>query len=110
MLRIYDIMKHATTDYIDASTAKTCSGLMKTVLNNVVLPALFIVVNNIVHHCYTRFSTTCSVLLTTLNNVDSKKLFNAAFIRPEQVVRFWLCIYYKVNSAKQLGINVLRHC
>ena len=27
-------------------------------------------------------STTCSVLLTTLNNVGSKTLFNAVFVRP----------------------------
>ena len=31
----------------------TCLGLMKTALNNVVLPTLFNVVNNIVQHCYT---------------------------------------------------------
>ena len=31
----------------------TCSGLMKTALNNVVLPTLFKVVNNIVQHSYT---------------------------------------------------------
>ena len=31
----------------------TCSGLMKTALNNVLLPTLFKVVNNIVQHCYT---------------------------------------------------------
>ena len=29
----------------------TCSGLMKTALNNVVLPTLFNVVNNIDQHC-----------------------------------------------------------
>ncbi len=31
----------------------TCSRLLKTGCNNVVLPILFIVVNNIVQHCYT---------------------------------------------------------
>ena len=31
----------------------TCSKLLKTGCNNVVLPTLFIVVNNIVQHCYT---------------------------------------------------------
>ncbi len=31
----------------------TCSRLLKTGCNNVVLPTLFIVVNNIVQHCYT---------------------------------------------------------
>ena len=29
----------------------SCSGLMKTGLNNVVLPTLFNVVNNIIQHC-----------------------------------------------------------
>ena len=29
----------------------TCSGLMKTALNNAVLPTLFNVVNNIAQHC-----------------------------------------------------------
>ena len=60
---------------------------MKTALNNVLLPTLFKVDNNIVQHCYTCLqassgSTTCSVLLSTLNNVGSKTLFNAVFIRP----------------------------
>ena len=58
---------------------------MKTALNNVVLPTLFKVVNNTVQRCYT-----CSVLLTTVNNVGIKTLFNAVFIRPEKVVHFWL--------------------
>ena len=71
-------------------------GSMKTALNNILLPTLFKVVNNIVQHCYSSLqassgSTTCSVLLTTLNNVGSKTLFNAIFIRPEQVIHFWLC-------------------
>ena len=54
-------------------------------------------------------STTCSVLLTTLNNVGSTTLFNAVFIRPEQVVRFLLCItqlllqYY--GSTRTLAMN-----
>ena len=54
-------------------------------------------------------SATCSVLLTTLNNVGSTTLFNAVFIRPEQVVRFLLCItqlllqYY--GSTRTLAMN-----
>ena len=83
---------------IHSKKRTTCSGLMKTALNNVLLPTLFKVVNNIVQHCYTWLqansgSSTCSVLLTTLNNVGSKTLFNAVFIRPEQVVRFLLCMF-----------------
>ena len=34
------------------------------------------------------------ILLITLNNVGSTALFNAVFINPEQVVRFWLCSDY----------------
>jgi hypothetical protein len=41
--------------------------LMKTGLNNVLLPTLFTVVNNIEQYCYTRFS---------VNNVGSKTLFS----------------------------------
>ena len=36
-------------------------------------------------------TTTCLILLTILNNVGSKILFNVVFIRPELVVHFWLC-------------------
>ena len=45
----------------------TCSGLMKTVLNNVVLPTLFNVVNNIVQHCWAWISLRSGV--TMLNNI-----------------------------------------
>ena len=38
---------------IHSQKRTTCSGLMKTALNNVLLPTLFKVVNNIVQHCYT---------------------------------------------------------
>ena len=72
------------------------SGLMKTGMNNVVLPTLFKVVNIIVQHCYTELqanpgSLICPILLKTLNNVSSKTLFNPVFIGPEQVVRFLQC-------------------
>ena len=45
----------------------TCSGLMKTALNNVVLPTLFNVVNNIVQHCWAWISPQSGV--TMLNNI-----------------------------------------
>ena len=38
---------------IHSKKRTTCSDLMKTALNNVLLPTLFKVVNNIVQHCYT---------------------------------------------------------
>ena len=94
-------------NYTHSKKWTTCSGQMKTALNNVLLPTLFKIVNNIVQHCYTRLqassgSTTCSVLLTTLSNVGSKTLFNAAFIRPEQVVHFWLCSPHDLSSQRRI--------
>jgi hypothetical protein len=52
--------------------------LMKTGLNNALLPTMFIAVNNIEQYCYTRFRLNkyCSILLTSVNNVGSKTLFN----------------------------------
>ena len=48
MTNVYNL-----SDYIHSKKRTTCSGLMKTALNNVLLPTLFKVVNNIVQHCYT---------------------------------------------------------
>ena len=45
----------------------TCSGLMETALNNVVLPTVFNVVNNIVQHCCAWISPQSGV--TILNNI-----------------------------------------
>ena len=75
-----------------AYTAKN-NELLKTGLNNVVLPILFNVVNDIVQHSYTNCtldsgSTTCLVLLTTLNNVGSTTLFNPVFNNLQQLVIF----------------------
>jgi hypothetical protein len=54
--------------------------LMKTGLNNVLLPTLFIAVNNIQAQQY------CSILLTSVNNVGSKTLFSTV----EQQARHFL--------------------
>ena len=43
-------LKIDQTDPTHSKKRTTCSGLMKTALNNVVLPTLFNVVNNIVQH------------------------------------------------------------
>ena len=99
--------------FIHSKKRTTCSGLMKTALNNLLLPTLFKVVNNIVQHCYTRLqansgSSTCSVLLTTLNNVGSTTLFKPVFIRREQVVRFLLCRWMSsVDSTFSFGNSLL---
>ena len=46
--------------------------------------------------------------LSTLNNVGSKTLFNAVFIRPEQVVNFWLCIRF--CRSKSAIVNLIIAC
>jgi hypothetical protein len=53
---------------------------MKTGLNNALLPTLFTVVNNIEQCWYTRFR----LLLTSVNNVVSKTLFNPVKQRPRR--------------------------
>ena len=59
--------------------------LMKTGLNNVLLPTLFTVVNNIEQM---NIVTPNSILLTTVNNVGSKTLFNLVKQRAQ---RFYVC-------------------
>ena len=88
---------------------------MKTALNNVLLPTLFQVVNNTEQvdepelacnqkqQCWT-------ILLTTWNNVSSKTLFNAVFIRPEQVVRFLLCTQQKSHNLFWPDENSIEQC
>ena len=56
---------------------------MKTVLNNVFLPTLFIVVNNIVPHVTLDSGST--ILSTNMNIVGSKTLFSPVFNNPVQV-------------------------
>ena len=81
-----------------------CSGLMKTALNNVLLPTLFNVVNNIVQYCLQSGVTMLNNIVDNLEqNVGSKTLFNAVFIRPEQVVRFLLCCLDNI-------VNIFLHC
>ena len=46
-------------------------------------------------------------MLTTLNNVGSKTLFNAVFIRPEQVVRFLLRAAFRCITQTQRSISIL---
>ena len=56
--------------------------LMKKGLNNVLLPTLFTVVNNIVHPLLHTIEAQqyCSILLKTVNNMDSKTLFSPVSI------------------------------
>ena len=51
MKYFYVLSAESGTWRVHSKKRTTCSGLMKTGLNNVVLPTLFNVVNNIVQHC-----------------------------------------------------------
>ena len=53
--------------WIHSQNRTTCSGLLKTTLNNVLLPTLFNVVNNIVQHCWAWISLRSGVIM--LNNI-----------------------------------------
>ena len=62
-------------------------------LNNVLLPTLFNVVNNIVQQVtpgcrLIQAQQRGTILLLTLDNVGSKTLLKPVFIKPEQVVCF----------------------
>ena len=46
-----DARESRTTKLLTRQKIITCSRLLKTGCNNVVLPTLFVVVNNIVQHC-----------------------------------------------------------
>ena len=52
---------------IHSQNRRTCSGLLKAGLNNVLLPKLFNVVNNIVQHCWAWISLRSGVIM--LNNI-----------------------------------------
>jgi hypothetical protein len=73
---------------------------MKTGLNNALLPTLFTVVNNIEQCCYTRFR----LLLTSVNNVVSKTLFNPV---KQRARRFLPCTRLKMLS---LLFNRIEQC
>ena len=68
-----------------------CS-MLSTILFSVVTPDRRLIQ---VQQCWTR-------LLTTLNNIGSKTLFNAVFNRPEQVVRFCLCNIFTQAKTRKL--------
>ena len=42
--------------------------------------------------------------------MGSTNLFNAVFIRPEQVVRFLLCTQQKMNNLFRVDENSIEHC
>ena len=57
---------------------------MKTALKNILLQTLFKIVNNTVQHCWAWISLQSGVtmlinIVTILNNVGNKTLFNATF-------------------------------
>jgi hypothetical protein len=83
--------------------------LMKTGLNKVLLPTLFIAVNNIEQCCYTRFRLNnivqyCWILLTSVNNVGSKTLFNPVEQRAQ---RFLPCMSWHWHFGNMLVEEVI---
>ncbi len=66
--------------------------------NNVVLPTLFIVVNNIVQHRYTRLQADSGSTMLN-NNVGSTTLLHPVFNNLEQVIIF-TCVYETKGYSK----------
>ena len=97
---------------IDSKKRTTCSGLMKPglmkpglmkpALNNVVLPTLFTVVNNIVQHCWAWISALSGV--TMLNNIvdnieqcGQHNIVQGCFHQPWTGWRFYACIWIPLH-------------
>ncbi len=85
-----------TVAYSTRQKIITCSRLLKTGCNNVVLPILFIVVNNIVQHCWAWISPQSGVSMLnnivdiTMNNMGSTTFLHPVFNNLEQVIIFCL--------------------
>ena len=72
---------YSERSWIHSKNCTTCSGLLKTALNNVLLPTLLNVVNNVVQNCY-----------------------NAVFNSPEQLLWFCLCNWGERLSFRFLSV------
>lgn len=74
---------------------------MKTLLDNVLLPPSFNVVNKTVYHCYTclRAYPSSKILL----NIAAKLCSNAVFTNPEQVIRLLTASYFVSDFVFLLG-------
>jgi hypothetical protein len=71
------LMHMMILDTYTRKNAQVDAMLMKTVLNNVLLPTLFIAVNNIEQLLHPiQAQQHCSILLTSVINVGSKTLFS----------------------------------
>jgi hypothetical protein len=80
---------------------------MKTGLNNVLRPPLFTVVNNIEQYCYIRpiqAQQYCSIVLTSVNNVGRKTLFNPV---KQRAHIFYACIVRDSCYVERVFYNVL---
>ena len=77
-----------------------CS-MLSTILFSIIIPDRRLIQ---AQQCWT-------ILLTTLNNVGSKTLFNAVFNSPGQVVRFWLCIQWGIKAINSgvFALAIFRH-
>ena len=91
---------------IHSKKRTTCSGLMKAAVNNVVLPTLFNVVNNIVQHCWAWISPQSGV--TMLNNiVDSieqrgqHNIVQGCFHQPWTGCAFYACTSFRCELTRK---------
>ena len=66
----FRMLAHSLPTELHAQKRTTCSELMKTTLNNVVLPTLFNGANNIVQHCYMRANSGSSMLNNIVDNIE----------------------------------------
>ena len=90
----------------------TCSGLMKTAMNNVLLPTLFNVVNNIVQHCWAWISLQSGV--TMLNNIvdnieqcGQQNIVHCCF---HQARTIFCCVYMFVASSRFHVFSLKTQC
>ena len=86
---------------------------MKTALNNVVLPTLFNVVNNIVQHCYTwlRANPGSTMLNNIVDNIEQcgqHNIVQGCFHQPWTSCAFF-AVYYDQNI-KKIAIVVTWQC
>ena len=87
----------------------TCSGLMKTAMNNVLLRTLFKVVNNIVQHCYVclQASSGSTILNNIVDNIEQcgqQYIVQACFHLAKTGCSF-LAVYTKSPSQEVLDMR-----
>ena len=86
---------------------------MKTALNNVVLPTLFNIVNNIVQQCHTwlRANSGSTMLNNTVDNIEQcgqHNIVQGCFHQPWTGCAFF-AVYKSRNTHKHFSFHVIEH-